>query len=102
MHEQVRIHHFSTIGTERVARAWRFVASQPSWLTRLAFTVFLLVVGLPLMALFLFAMLLAIAVFLVLAGVNALIGLARGLFPRNDGRDNVRIVSTPRRDRPAP
>lgn len=94
MQESFRIYNFTNAGGQRVANAYRFVSSQPSWLSRTALLVFLLVVGLPLFLLFLFALLLALAAFIVLAGANALIQSVKRLFGGgNEGRSNVRVIT---------
>ena len=68
--------------------AWLYSAL----LARAALLVFLIVVGLPLLALFLVALFLATIVFAVLAGVNFVLLKIRGILPRNDGRENVRVI----------
>ena len=87
-----RISTFSGSGAQRAAAAWQTAASQPSWVARAALLVFLIVVGLPLLALFLVALFLATIVFAVLAGVNFVLLKIRGILPRNDGRENVRVI----------
>ncbi len=97
MQESFRIYNFTNAGGQRVANAYRFVASQPSWLSRTALLVFLLVIGLPLFLLFLFAMVLAVAAFFVLAGAHAVVQSVKRLFGGgNSGRSNVRVIT--RRD----
>ena len=87
-----RISTFSGNGAHRAAAAWQTAASQPSWVARAALVVFLIVIGLPLMLLFLLALLLAVIVFTALAGVNFIIAKVRGILPRSDGRENVRVI----------
>lgn len=93
MQESFRIHNFTNAGGQRVVNAYRFVSSQPSWLSRTAMMVFLIVVALPLFLLFLFALLLAVLAFFVLAGANALIQSVKRLFAGGDGRSNVRVIT---------
>jgi hypothetical protein len=82
----------SDTGTRTVTRAWHYVNRQPGWVTRWAMLVFLLIIGLPIALLFGIAILGAVLLFGTLAVVNALILQARGLFPRKDGRENVRVM----------
>ncbi len=81
---------------------WRLAASRPGWPLRIALLTFLLVLGLPIILLALVAILLAAAVFAVLALAHRTIdrirgwGQGRGLLGRRDGRENVRVIE--RRD----
>ncbi len=87
-----RISTFSSEGAQRAASAWQTASRQPSWITRATLLVFLVVVGLPLLMLFLLALCAATIVFGVLAGVNFILLKIRGVLPRNDGRKNVRVI----------
>ena len=71
------------------SRGYEWVARQPSWPTRAAAIAFMIVVGLPLLLLFFFAMLVATVVF----GVLLLVYKVRRLFQRDPaGRENVQVV----------
>jgi hypothetical protein len=87
-----RISTFTEQGTQRAARAWQTVASQPSWIARIALYTFLIVIGLPIAILFVLALVLAMFVFAVLAGCYWLWTRVRGALPRRDGRENVKVV----------
>ncbi|HRP63869.1 MAG TPA: hypothetical protein PK400_11285 [Phycisphaerales bacterium] len=87
-----RISTFAQEGAGRAGAAWRTVASQPSWITRIALMAFLIIVGLPILLLLLFALLVATIVFVILALINAVLVRLRGAMPRNDGRENVRVI----------
>ena len=95
-----------TTAAGRMGSVWRLAASQPGWLLRIALLTFLLVLGLPLILLALVAILLASAVFAVLAVAHGTIerirgrgpgggpsgGVSGGLLGRRDGRENVRVI----------
>lgn len=75
-------------------RVFTVVQSQPSWITRFALTVGLLVFTGVLLILVIPALLLATAVFLVLALISGGLRRLRSLFGADDtGRRNVRIVA---------
>ena len=73
----------------------------PSWAVRAAALAFAIVIGLPLLLLFLLALLAATIVFAALWGANRVFAGLRGLLPRSDGRENVRVI-TRSDDPPAP
>ena len=92
MFRTVRIANLNHPGFQRAARAYQVAAAQPSWITRLALFTFLLVIGLPLMLLFLFALLTATVVFGTLALGHLMILKLKGLMPVQNGRENVTII----------
>lgn len=80
---------------EQAGRVYRFVAEQPSWVSRAAMTVFVLAILLPLLALALVAVALGTFAFLVLTGVARVVAFVRGLgggLGSGDGRENVRVI----------
>jgi len=81
---------------DRGQTAYRAVAAQPSWVTRLALYTFLIVIGVPIFLLTMMALFAAVIVYGVLALTNAMIMRVRRAFPRDDGRRNVRVIQ--RRD----
>ncbi len=93
-----------TTAAGRMGSVWRLAASRPGWPLRIALLTFLLVLGLPIILLALVAILLAAAVFAVLALAHRTIERIRGrgrirgwgLLGRRDGRENVRVIE--RRD----
>jgi hypothetical protein len=66
--------------------------SQPGWITRLAAIAVLMVIGLPIFLLVMFAFLVGGIVFAFLALTNALVVKVKGVLPRRDGRENVRVI----------
>lgn len=88
-----RISTFANEGTGRAHTVFRTVAAQPSWITRIALATFLLVIGLPIMLLFMLALICGVMIFGVLSLVNALLLRLKGSLPsRPDGRENVRVI----------
>ena len=83
-----RFARIATEGSQRAGTAWRTISAQPSWITRATIVAFIIVIGVLLLA----ALLAASVVFAVLYCVNQIIGLFRGLLPRGDGRENVRVI----------
>ncbi len=88
----VRLHPFGSQQRDRVARGYRWAQSQPSWIVRLAVLTFLLVVGLPILLLVMFAVLAASVVFGGLALFHTALDKLRGLPSYRDGRKNVRVI----------
>lgn len=89
----VEIRRYAEDGSGRVQGAWQYAARQPSWIARLALTVFLFIVMLPIIALLLLAFLAGVVVFLILAVGNTLVRLVRSVLPTSGhGRDNVRVI----------
>lgn len=78
--------------TDRGQTVFRAVSAQPNWVTRLALYAFLIVVGLPILLLTLVALFAAVFVFGLLVFANALLVRVRRIFPRDDGRRNVRVI----------
>lgn len=83
---------FSNQGSQRLAGVFRTVQSQPSWISRAALLVFVLVIGIPILLLALLAVFAAVVVFGMLSLFHGLTTRLRGLMPRNDGRANVRVM----------
>jgi hypothetical protein len=92
----VRVRVLGQEGRERVMRGYRWAATRPGWVARAAALAFLIVVGLPILALVFLAILAAAVVFGVLAGADALLRALRGPKRVEDGRENVRVID--RRD----
>ena len=97
----MRFDRITTGSAGRMGSVWRMAASRPGWPLRIALLTFLLVLGLPIILLALVAILLASAVFAVLALALRTIerirgrGQGRGLLGRRDGRENVRVIQRP-------
>ncbi len=93
----MRFDRITTGPAGRVGSVWRLAASQPGWPLRIALLTFLLVLGLPIILLTVVAILLAAAVFAVLALAHRTIERirGRGLLGRRDGRENVRVIQRP-------
>lgn len=79
-------------GSEHAGQAWRAVQSQPSWIARLAGAIIVLVIAVPFVLLVLLALLAGVVVFGALALVNVVVAWVRGVLPRHDGRENVRVI----------
>ncbi len=92
MNRAVRIRVFSGEQRDRAARGYRWVVSQPGWITRVALLSFLVVVGLPVLLLLVLAVAASVLVFGGLALLNAGAVRLRGMLPRRGGRRNVRVV----------
>ncbi|MHC4947078.1 MAG: hypothetical protein ACYTG1_02290 [Planctomycetota bacterium] len=93
----VRIQTFGSRQRERGLRGYRWAASQPSWIVRVALVTFVAIVAIPFAVLLLLALLLAVVVFGGLALVNLGMERVRALVRGPDRSSNVRIV---RRDDP--
>lgn len=76
---------------DRWATGYRWAASQPGWIARLALLTFLLIIVLPIALLVGLAILAGAAVFGGLALVNAGISRLKGAVT-GDGRSNVRVI----------
>ena len=87
-----RITTIETEGARHAGDAWNAARRQPIWLMTVTETVFLLVIALPIILLFLLALVAATVVFAALWGVNRLAAAIRGVLPRRDGRQNVRVL----------
>ncbi len=96
----MRVTRISTIFDESTGRAqtvYRTVARQPNWIIRATLTLFLLIIALPIIFLFMLALLSAVVLFSVLAlaygawiKVTGLFGSGSG---RNSGRSrNIRVI----------
>ena len=84
---------FVTPGSARAAEAFRRINRQPSWVTRTAALVFLLIIGLPILLLLALATIAATVVFGILGLVNALPSMFRTRRKSDAGRKNVRIIN---------
>jgi len=88
------IQRFMVRSAQRAAAWVRKVRSQPGWVMRAAATAFLIVIAVPIVLLVMFALLVGIAVFAVLATANNP-GLARpsasaaSRWPRERARDSA-------------
>ena len=87
-----RISTYSSRGFDRAGAVLRMVQSQPGWITRLAALVVLIVIGLPIFLLVMFALFAGGFVFAMLALFNGLALKIRSVLPRRDGRENVRVI----------
>ena len=85
----------------QVGGTWRAVSAQPSWVSRIALTTFLLVLAIPIVLLVLFATIAGALVFAALASAYVLVGRFRQLLPRRDGRSNVKVIGVTRHPRDA-
>ena len=74
-----------------IARLQR-LRSQPSWITRAATMAFVIVIAIPIILLVMFALLVGVFVFAVLAALNLLLTRISPRLPRRDGRENVRVI----------
>ena len=92
MDRVVRIPRITPEQRDRAARSYRWVASQPSWIVRLALLIFLLIVGLPILILVGLAIFAATIVFTGFALMNVALIRLRGILPKRDGRSNVRVI----------
>lgn len=83
-------------GPRPASSAWRMASKQPGWVSRIAAIAFLLIIGLPILLLVGLAILAAVVVFFVLALVNLVMNIVggwfRGMGPRRDGRENVKVI----------
>jgi hypothetical protein len=82
---------FTSAGTGPAAAALRSVQSQSS-IARLFLVLVLLVIAIPLAIVMLFAAMIAGVFILGLIGVNRALRRLKGLLPRTDGRENVRVI----------
>ncbi len=87
-----RVTQFAVSSFDRAGGTFRFAARQPSWIARATLIAFLLVIGAPILLVLLLALLVGVVVFGVLAGVNRVVTGVRGVMPRDDGRENVRVI----------
>lgn len=76
----------------RAGATWSTIQRQPSWVSRAALMCFVVLVALPVIALILLAFAVAFVLFAILAGVNVIVNAFRGVLPRSDGRENVRVI----------
>ena len=88
----VRSSTFGTHHSERVAAMWRAASAQPGWLGRAVLMTFILVIAIPIFLLVMLALIVASVVFAVLFCVNYVFMKARGILPKRDGRENVRVI----------
>lgn len=92
MQNAERISQMFSQHAQRAAHGYRAVQAQPNWVTRIALLTFVIVIGVPIAILVLFALFAAVAVFFVLALFATLVAKVRGSFPGDDGRSNVRVI----------
>ena len=94
MESTERISSLFTGSRRRAASFWHAVATQPSWVIRVALGAFLLIVAVPIALLLCVALLAAAVVLTVLVAVNQAWARLRGVFTSGDaeGRKNVRVV----------
>ncbi|MHC5028070.1 MAG: hypothetical protein ACYTGR_15055 [Planctomycetota bacterium] len=76
----------------RVASTWRVVNAQPNWVARTAAMAGFLILAIPIILLIGFALVVATLLFMVLAAANWVIRTVKGVLPRDDGRENVRVI----------
>ena len=88
----VTIRVFGARQRDRMLSGYEWVATRPSWLTRVALVTFLLIVGLPVLLLVGVAILAAVVVIFGLAAGHFLLAKVQGLLPARDGRSNVRVI----------
>ena len=91
----VTIRVFGARQRDHMLSGYEWVATRPSWLTRVALVTFLLIVGLPILLLVSVAILAAVVVFFGLAAGHLLLRKVRGLLPARDGRSNVHVIRRP-------
>lgn len=97
MQRVVRVRAFTNEQRDRAARAYQWVARQPSWVTKFALLAFLIVIGIPVFIILMLAVVASVIVFGGLAALNLLVLRLRSLLPHADGRSrNVRVID--RRD----
>ncbi|HWB19187.1 MAG TPA: hypothetical protein VG711_02720 [Phycisphaerales bacterium] len=77
---------------ETVQRAFRVVVRQPNWLIRWTIYIFAGIIALPFILLLFAAAVIAAAAFAIFLLVNAVVRRVRAIGPRNDGRENVRVM----------
>lgn len=87
-----QVFRFAVDGSQRAGQAWRVASRQPSWITRLTVLTFLLVIGIPVAVLILAAILAAGIIFGLLVLANNLVMKIKGMLPKRDGRENVRVI----------
>lgn len=97
MERVVRVRTFTNDQRQRAARAFQWVARQPSWVTKFAMVAFLIVIGIPVFIILMLAIVASVIVFGGLAALNLLVIRLRSLLPHAEGRSsNVRVID--RRD----
>ena len=92
MNPHMRFSSFSSSGARRVSSLWQVASAQPGWVNRLALMTFILVIAVPVFLLVVAALIAASAVFGILWGFNFLLMKVRGILPRSDVRENVRVI----------
>lgn len=92
MEQTDKIRSFTSQQRQRAARSYQWIASQPSWVMRLALLSFFIVVVLPIMLLVFIAVAAMVLVFGSLAAVNVLFNKLKNLLPTRDGRSNVKVI----------
>lgn len=92
MAQWLRIWQVAGACKNRIAVTASTLQSKPNWAMRVALLVAAMVIMLPIVLLTMLALMLGIIVFGVLAGASVIVTRLRGLMPRADGRENVRVV----------
>ena len=92
MFRVTRFTDYTSQGANRASALWQTAATQPNWVSRFALMTFIIVIGLPIFLLVIFALLAATFVFALLAGINFCLYKVRGVLPQKDGRENVRVI----------
>lgn len=84
---------FVAPGSSQFTNVFRQVNRQPNWAIKVAALVFLLIVGIPILALLVIATITATVVFAVIALGNALLNKCRSIGKGDAGRKNVRVIN---------
>lgn len=92
MFRVTRFTDYTSRGANRASALWQTAATQPNWVSRFALMTFIIVIGLPIFLLVIFAIFAATFVFAMLAGVNYCLYKIRGALTHRDGRKNVRVI----------
>ncbi|MCH7603276.1 MAG: hypothetical protein IIB54_10960 [Planctomycetes bacterium] len=92
MFRVTRFTDYTSRGANRASALWQTAATQPNWVSRFALMTFIIVIGLPIFLLVIFAIFAATFVFAMLAGINFCLYKIRGALPHSDGRKNVRVI----------
>jgi len=88
----IRMAQYANEGQQRATAAWQALNTQPSWVVKATIAAFVLVVGVPIVLLLVFAFFVSAVLFGVLWCVNQVIGGFRGALPQREGRENVRVI----------
>lgn len=83
--ETIRVVRVMRAGSRGAGEAWQVVSRQPGWITRAVLTLFLVLVALPFLVLFVFAIIAAAVLLFALAAINATLASIRRLFGGGGG-----------------